>query len=226
MRTDFNIYKNFEVGATRVLIIYDPNPTHPWNFSDRASGLAFWREGMWMGSFLPHYSKLIDPTMLFTDRDELASFLDCRRQEKGPYVIKGIRWRYDQLWIADEEFNINDETVNGAILTTKDWFQRFVDSSPMSNKKMLERMDKIVRHNFKDLRAWAEGNVFSYIVEKKCPTCDHWVEAYDRNSCGNFYMPDDGMTSMFRVMADHWNPLEGQHAKDLLEIKQQMGILL
>jgi len=217
----------FVAGNTRLRVIQDDSPIHPFILEDMASSLACWNDEY--GSFLPDtcnegaQKRLNKQYHLIESIADMQSWFDRAPQ---PYLAYGITYfdKYGGLVlhkdVCDKFKGIdqNDlEPYDGAIFIDEKRFCEYVENNPdMTYETMLERMESILRAEFDRLNAWHSLCVFGYLLEKKCPTCGQWEIVDDK---WDFYCLTPDHSPMLKAMAEHLDSddAEVQEIKKLME---------
>jgi hypothetical protein len=184
MRDD--IIATYEHNNTRVSVVRDDCPIHPWVANDMASNLAFWDED---DSYLPwtgnnKAQQRLDTNYQFIEsHDDMQAWIDDAKNTHRPFMVFGLTHfdKYGGLVLHtnnNKGVHQNDlENFDGAIFIDEKRFRKYVDSqTQMSDETMTGLMVNVLMGEFESLNCYASGACYGVVVEQRCPLCNQWEQ--------------------------------------------------
>lgn len=150
----------FTHGNYRVRIKPQEGASHPWSSHSQASQLFCWHEDAdFSGEDIEQKHRHV-PCEEFTPEQALEYYNHLSSRGR-PFVFTGL--------LADKygfiTTTVDPVGYSGALVLPEEQFKQFVDSKPMSDEEMYNRMKEVVLHEFEMLRSYLGGEIYYYIIE-------------------------------------------------------------
>ena len=214
-----NSYAIFESGSMRIRIERESYPESPLEW-DQLGIPACWHERY---SFIPkHLNKSYG--VRIRSAEEMAEWIKEQRKAKIPHAVLGIQFRHGGDSLVAGTFD--KDADDGALYINQLRYDELCGGKCMTRRKLWAVLRDILKCEFDAIRAWAEGDVYGFVRERRvpeagcCPTCERDSTWEHLDSCWGFYDTDNDMSSVYSVMSENWD----QDSDDMKAIMQMMRV--